>query len=186
MKKALLLLLFLLFSLKPLLAQSKEIASNAVETANFIDFQKKAMWTLGSWSAAHAVVSSVGLLANSESEAFHQMNLSWSAVNLLIALPALHSLYNTEQVYNSPSDLERERHQFSKVLALNTGLDVAYMTTALFLYSAPASENATVEMNRGFAQALLLQGGFLFVFDLILYIKNEKAIRQSISEGSMY
>jgi hypothetical protein len=57
-----------------------------------------------------------------------------------------------------------------KVFFINTGLDVAYMAAAAFLWQRGEATNDRRFV--GFGQALLLQGGFLFAFDLTMALLN--------------
>ena len=64
------------------------------------------------------------------------------------------------------SSIEKERNKLKKTLAINMGLDVCYMLAGAILKNRAGrmtSENQA--RNIGFGNSLVLQGGFLFVFD---------------------
>jgi hypothetical protein len=52
---------------------------------------------------------------------------------------------------------------------LNAGLDVAYVMTGFFLIEKGKNSANNADRLKGFGYSLILQGGFLFAFDLIMY-----------------
>lgn len=52
----------------------------------------------------------------------------------------------------------------------NAGLDVGYVLGGLYLTERAKSAAKNPERLRGFGQSIVLQGGFLFVFDLAMYL----------------
>ena len=56
-----------------------------------------------------------------------------------------------------------------KSFLFNAALDVAYMTAGFWLIDASNYRADDADRFRGFGQSLILQGGFLFVFDLIMH-----------------
>ena len=49
----------------------------------------------------------------------------------------------------------------------NAGLDVGYMATGAYLWERGIRKDS--RGLKGYGQSLILQGGFLFTFDLIMY-----------------
>jgi hypothetical protein len=71
----------------------------------------------------------------------------------------------------------REHESIRRILLFNAGLDVGYMATGLYLRErANRAENS--ERLRGYGNSLLLQGAFLFTFDLIMF-----AVHGSMSDS---
>jgi hypothetical protein len=73
-----------------------------------------------------------------------------------------------------------------KLLLLNTGLDLAYITTGLYLKERGARTNS--ESSTGIGNSLLLQGTFLLVFDLVQYgnhRKNGKLLEQQLGKWQL-
>jgi hypothetical protein len=58
-----------------------------------------------------------------------------------------------------------------RTLIFNSGLDIAYIATGLYLRERGKNElNLTrSEQFQGFGKSLMLQGGFLLVFDALFY-----------------
>lgn len=96
----------------------------------------------------------------------HQMNAMWNVVNLGIAGFGYYGLQN-QSTNLSLSETIREFHNFENILLFNAGLDVGYMALGAFLWERGLRKNS----NRlvGYGQSMILQGGFLFTFDLVLY-----------------
>ena len=113
------------------------------------------------WCASWVVLSGIGFLyglrctRGDESRrwwtAFWTMNLFWIAVDLVIVVWAM---------LDPVSDVD----EFRKLLSINGGLDLLYLTTGVILITRRDI------MARGFGAAILCQGGFLLLFDLIWWL----------------
>jgi hypothetical protein len=134
-----------------------------------IDHQRTAMFVLGGWALGNI---GLGLTLRSrqsgESRRFHEMNALWNAVNLGIAGFGYLSLLRQDIPPDAFASL-RENTGFAKVLLFNTGLDVGYIVGGLYLRERARRPDADADQLRGYGNAILLQGGFLFVFDLVNY-----------------
>ena len=133
--------------------------------------EKKAMTILGSWSVLNITTS----LAFREKttgidKQFHTMNGLWNLVNGGLAL----SGYLNSKKERLSSDAIESMNKFQKLertLIFNSGLDIAYIATGLYLRERGKNElNLTrSEQFQGFGKSLMLQGGFLLVFDALFY-----------------
>ena len=128
--------------------------------------QRRAMWVLGGWA-----VGNIGLglaLRDSETTAgrFHEMNAVWNVVNLGIAGASLLTLGEPEAtaVAGWGANLK-----FEKLLLFNAGLDVGYVLGGLYLTERARRPEADTARLRGYGRSVMLQGAFLFVFDLANY-----------------
>jgi hypothetical protein len=63
---------------------------------------------------------------------------------------------------------------------LNAGLDVAYIATGFYLKERSKNSSSS-ERLRGYGNSLLLQGGFLLMFDVALYF-----IHQNNADLNLY
>ena len=142
----------------------------------FFGKQESAMKVLGGWSAANLVSSPFLKTTATESwPHFHQMNFNWNLVNAGIAGLGYAGIQKRKQKYWSLSSIEKERSKLRKTLAINMGLDVCYILTGVILKSRAekvSSENQS--RNIGFGNSLILQGGFLLVFDWVFVIRIKK------------
>ena len=133
--------------------------------------EKKAMTILGSWSVLNITTS---LLFREKTtgidKQFHTMNGLWNLVNGGLALSGY---LNSKKARLSSDAIESmDRYQkLERTLIFNSGLDIAYIATGLYLRERGKNElNLTrSEQFQGFGKSLMLQGGFLLVFDALFY-----------------
>jgi hypothetical protein len=133
-----------------------------------IQKQKTGMLILGSWAIGNMALSGI-LLSGKEGEtkAFHQMQIGWNVVNLGLAaagfLGAMHVDPGSLDLYHSI----QEQHKMEKILLFNAGLDVGYMLSGAYLLERSRRiDGKNPAQLKGFGRSILLQGAFLFVFDL--------------------
>lgn len=132
-----------------------------------LDYNRKGMLILGSWAIGNMVWGGIAAgQTTGEVKAFHQMNLYWNSVNLLIAG------FGYWQATQNPGDLGfletlEAQQSIEKILLVNAALDVAYMAGGLYL-----KERGLRKSNlklQGFGKSIILQGAFLLLFDGIMY-----------------
>ncbi len=132
--------------------------------------ERTAMLVLGSWAVGNI---GLGLALRSgttgETRRFHEMNAIWNGVNLGIAGLGLLSALGADAGAAGALESFRENEGFQKVLLFNAGLDVAYLVGGAYLIERARRPDADAERLRGYGKSILLQGGFLFVFDLANY-----------------
>jgi hypothetical protein len=166
----LLLLLALTALTLPLVAEDgpppvSDIIGDSWETRNRIN--RTGMGVLGGWSVANLGISAALLLAEEGNRGFHEMNAAWSGVNLLLAGGALWATSRSRR----PETLAQEisaQHRLEKTLLLNAGLDVGYLGAGALMTILGREQDDT--RLQGWGSAVMLQGGFLLVFDLVLAI----------------
>jgi len=134
---------------------------------------KTNMTILLAWSGANIVQGSIsaGNLVGS-AHYFHQMNAYFNVVNLAIAG---YGLYEVRKQMNKKLSLYqnlRQQQKIESLLILNSGLDLAYLTTGLYLRER--GTNHLNDQTKGYGGSLMLQGGFLLAFDLIQYIQHRQ------------
>jgi len=143
-----------------------------------LSINRNHLFVLGSWAAANIIQGSISASNTSGSTQYlHQMNTYWNTVNLTIAGLGFLALRMQQKQKASPEQLIREQKTVEKLLLLNTGLDVSYIVTGL--YMKERGLRLSDERNTGYGNSLLIQGGFLLVLDLVQYFahqKNGKAI----------
>jgi len=127
---------------------------------------QKLMLTLTTWSAVNAGISAVGW-ASTEGEAryFHQMNTMWSGINLMLSVPGYFKAKKQDASSFGFSATLHEQSKTEKIFLFNTALDVAYVTSGFLLRSAANNDPSNYQRFRGFGNGIILQGGFLFLFD---------------------
>ncbi len=147
---------------------------NAQDLATFHQerskLDKALMLTLGSWASANALTGAIGWTTakNPEMKSFHQMNVMWNAVNLGLAIPGYLRARNAKAVMSLSATLN-EQQKTERIFLLNTGLDVAYITAGFLLRSMALHQSSKTDQLNGFGKGLILQGSFLFAFDLTAF-----------------
>jgi hypothetical protein len=139
-----------------------------------VRMQKNAMIVLGSWSAANLVVSGIATdTRDKEARYFHQMNVMWGGINLAIA--GLGYWGAGREKIDNPTLASVLKHQnkTEKTFLLNAGLDVLYVGGGI-LMKATSDNQKIPERFEGYGNSIILQGGFLLVFDAINYAIHRK------------
>lgn len=132
------------------------------------DLQKKGMIFLGSWATLNILSGSTGYFVSEKStKYFHQMNAGWNLVNIGIAGFAVYNISQIDVSSLSYTQSLNELQKLDKILLLNTGLDVGYMAAGAWLWERGLRKNSN--RLKGYGKSLLIQGGFLLAFDLVLY-----------------
>ncbi|MEM0998737.1 MAG: hypothetical protein AAGN35_16885 [Bacteroidota bacterium] len=130
------------------------------------------MSVLGGWAIANIGFSGVQYFrTEGVTKGFHQMNVFWNIVNLGLAVPGFLGSAPGSADGLSIAESVREQQKMEKILLFNTGLDVGYVMAGFFLRER--SRNSAVsnpDRMRGWGNSLILQGGFLFAFDLTLVL----------------
>ena len=136
-----------------------------------VQLNKKGMLVLGSWAVANIALSPI--LANSTSgsdQYFHQMNGYWNGVNLAIAGLGYYNTIKIDSNDMTMSQIIKAQHKLEKTLVFNAGLDLAYIAAGYYLKERAKNTEGNPDRLQGFGESLVLQGGFLFVFDLGYYL----------------
>ena len=132
-----------------------------------ISMNSQGMLILGGWAVSNLVVGGIGMTQTTgNTKYFHQMNAMWNTVNLGIAGFGYMGLQNQSASLGLAETI-REFQNFENILLFNAGLDVGYMALGAYLWERGLRKDS--ERLVGYGQSLILQGGFLFTFDVILY-----------------
>ncbi|SFQ67351.1 DUF6992 family protein [Hymenobacter arizonensis] len=128
---------------------------------------------LAAWALLNLVVSGY-MVANAdrrhEPYHFHSMNVGWGLVNAGLACWGILHLHFTAPVGLRLADLLQSQLVNENLFIFNTGLDAAYIMTGFYLQAlARQPEQAHPTRLRGFGRSLWLQGGFLLVFDAVMW-----------------
>tara|TARA_R110002049_G_scaffold163985_6_gene330030 strand:- start:118 stop:708 length:591 start_codon:yes stop_codon:yes gene_type:complete len=165
-KKFLVVLPFLFLLSFSLFAQSELKEFNE----NRLKITKTGMYTLGAWAVGNMAVSGIALGgAGGSQKHFHQMNIYWNIVNLGLAGSGLYSAITADPASFDLAASISEQAKMEKLLLFNAGLDIGYMAAGLWMLERSKNLNNNPELWKGFGKSVILQGGFLFVFDLALF-----------------
>jgi hypothetical protein len=128
------------------------------------------MFVLGTWAVANMAVGAYGW-ANyqGQSKYFHQMNLFWNTVNFSIAGIALYSNFSSDITSMTAAEMMSEHSKIQRLYLINAGLDVLYVGTGFLLKHFAENNTKRQNLLKGYGNSVILQGSFLFVFDLVMY-----------------
>ncbi len=130
---------------------------------------------LGSWATVNFVGSGIGWATapNEETKAFHQMNVLWNTVNMGLAIPG-YIKARRERPELTLFETLNTQQKTEKVFLINAGLDIGYISGGFLLRSAAKTNGEKHHQFKGFGNSLILQGGFLLVFDLTAYFVHNR------------
>jgi hypothetical protein len=128
------------------------------------------MMALGTWAIGNMVSGGV-LSLNRQGTVgyFHQMNFLWNTFNLALAASGLYQSIAEEALTLSLVESVEAQHKIERLLLLNSGLDLSYIMGGFYLMERSRRASPQSERYLGYGRSLILQGGFLLVFDLSLY-----------------
>jgi hypothetical protein len=143
----------------------------------YLDFYKistrnntSGMIALGSWAAANLAVGAVGWSRTTGAQKyFHQMNFFWNTVNMGIVGFSLYSNAQTDPGSMTGADILQGHRTIENLYLINAGLDVIYMGTGMYLRHRSQNNSKRPDLLRGYGNSIILQGGFLFIFDGIMW-----------------
>lgn len=167
-------------TLLPLLLFASILGACAQEMEVFDQYNRElnthsrnGMIALGSWGVGNIIVGTAGALTTEKGSmmfSFHLMNASWNVVNLGIALPAYFGARKRlNKQYDIPGSFKLQR-QLETLYAINLAADVLYVGSGVFLqeFGNRYSNNQVRDSFKGMGYSLILQGGFLLLFDAVM------------------
>jgi hypothetical protein len=132
---------------------------------------KTGMYVLGTWALTNIATGAYGWNRYDGSQKyFYQMNLMWNAVNLGIAGYALYSFSQNDPLTMTAAEMLRDHVKKENLFLINAGLDLIYIGGGLYMRHLASQGYKRAEMLKGYGTSVILQGGFLMVFDLAMYI----------------
>jgi hypothetical protein len=159
------LIVLLLF---PLLACSQDAGEFYSISQNT---NKTGMYVLGTWAMTNIALGAYGWNRYDGSQKyFYQMNLMWNLVNLGIAGYALYSFSQVDASTMTASEMLRDHVKKENLFLINAGLDFLYIGGGLYLHHLASQGHKRAEMFKGYGTSVILQGSFLMVFDMAMYI----------------
>ena len=176
--KSIPIILFLIFYISystPAIGQLQDFNTQRYKT------DQKLMLSLGSWASINIVGSGIGWARSNsaENKYFHQMNVMWNLVNLGLAIPGYIKAKKENSVTSVYLLLEAQR-KTETIFLVNAGIDLAYIGSGLLLRSrAPNVEKSSQFL--GYGNSMILQGGFLLLFDWIAYTVHRKNAKNQLA-----
>jgi hypothetical protein len=128
-----------------------------------------AMYILGTWAAGNMVIGGIGMSQTTgATKHFHQMNLMWNTVNMGIAAFGLWS--QSPDLNGNFEDILSQHRKMENLYLINSGLDLVYMAAGGYMIHLSRSSVKRADMLEGYGKSVILQGGFLLVFDTTFWL----------------
>jgi hypothetical protein len=155
--------------------------------ATRVAVDKRLMVGLGTWASTNFVASGMGWsqAKSMESLYFHQMNVMWNVVNIGLAIPG-YVKANKARTDLTYAETLREQKKTEKIFLVNTCVDVAYVSCGWLLLNKSKESGPFEQRQSGYGKSLLLQGGFLFLFDLTAYLTHTTHAKQLVNSSMGY
>jgi hypothetical protein len=158
-----------------LLLASTTAVSAQTAMPDFTDFNAKrekisrnGMYVLGGWAVANIGYSGVQYYNTSGTEKyFNQMNVIWNSVNLVLAGGSLLAKPKNNMDFNKTM---RFQMNTEKMFLANGALDLVYASAGLYLMERAKTDEKNYDKFTGWGQSLIVQGGFLCLFDATMYV----------------
>ncbi|PKP38922.1 MAG: hypothetical protein CVT98_04200 [Bacteroidetes bacterium HGW-Bacteroidetes-15] len=164
MKRALFTIIVLLFATELFSQNIEEFYSTSTR------INRTGMMVLGGWAISNMAYGAYGNWKfDDERKYFGQMNMMWNLVNAGIAGFALYQFHNTDISLLSPEQMVNNHTKTQNLYLINAGLDILYMAGGFYMIHASKNNEKHQFRLKGYGQSVILQGGFLFAFDLVMY-----------------
>lgn len=122
---------------------------------------------LGGWAIGNVAASSCLYFNTRGSDrAFHQMNIAFNGVNVLIVGASL--LPRQKNDLGLDKTLQWQSNTESTYIA-NAALDLLYASVGLYLTEKAKNDSRYHDRWNGWGAALIMNGGFLFLFDTTMF-----------------
>src|SRR5690554_1833304 len=168
MKKRFFVLLSLIIGLSSIAQNTENLPFNNKR----LKINKSGMIVLSAWAASNLAVSSVAWATTTgKAKYFHQMNTLWNVVNLGIALPGYFKSKREHNGKLSTAEVIREQYTTEQIYLINNALNVVYIGSGLLLKTTTKNNEQSMRW-QGYGNSLILQGGFLLLFDLYQYFRH--------------
>jgi hypothetical protein len=127
------------------------------------------LYYLLGWAIFNIVVGGVLAFAGKGAwKPFGIFSAGWNVVNLALAANGIHDATAAMTQHFTVLEAIREVAFLKTLFLINAGLDVAYITWGLWLRDKSTYTETKRERNLGWGWSLILQGGFLLVFDSVM------------------
>ena len=104
-------------------------------------------------------------------KSFHEMNIMWNSVNTVIAVASL--LPKDKNDMNLAKTLSWQNNTEATYIGA-AALDLVYSTAGLYLTERAKNDLTNHDKYKGWGNALIYNGGFLFLFDTGMYIAHKR------------
>lgn len=170
--------LMLLFVVEETFGQGASLSFLDYETAR-LNTNSFGMALLIIWASVNILAGILGwIFGKGTTRYFFQMNAFWNLVNLGIGLSGYLGSAGADLSLLTKEGIVAAYHDMQNLYILNAGLDVAYIAIAFFLIERSKNKLHWHSLLRGYGLSLIVQGAFLFVFDLVMFFVHKNLAGQ--------
>ena len=181
MKARIIIFSFFIFHFSFLHSQEIWITQPFIQTQGRLN--KDGAIGLSSWAMMNVGYSGYQLSRTTGQEYhFHKMNLIWSGIYLAIGIP---TFIRSHRIYKGKIQLKLDKYNPKKYLtifSLNSWLDLAYIGAG-FILKNRASHSTDPNRLKGYGNSIIMQGGFLFSFDTVMYLLHRKLYKNHLKNS---
>lgn len=128
------------------------------------------MYVLGGWAAGNIAAGAYGWAAGTgTARYFGQMNMFWNVINLTIAGFGLYGNQLIDPGMLPPEEMQSKIIRTGNLFLINGGLDIGYIGAGLLMRHFATRSANRHDMLKGYGNAVIMQGAFLLVFDVVMY-----------------
>jgi len=138
------------------------------------NYRQTGMMVLGGWAVAN-IASGLVLRSNTSGvdSRFWEMNAIWNGVNLAIAGFGYFSAVKLG-TDGTAFELYQEQIGMDKTLLFNAGLDLGYIAAGAWMMERSKNVSKNPDLWKGYGRSIMLQGAFLFAFDVAMVLIHKK------------
>ena len=147
-----------------------------------LSMDKNLMLGLGTWSSLNLLGSGLGWAISTDESIkyFHQMNVMWNVVNLGLAIPGYIKARKGKSNLSLYETLDDQR-KTETIFLVNAGIDLAYISSGLMLKNRASKDPSKETQFIGYGNSIILQGGFLLLFDWIAFSIHRRHSKNKLS-----
>jgi len=140
------------------------------------NYRQTGMMVLGGWAVAN-IASGLVLRSNTTGvdSRFYEMNAIWNGVNLAIAGFGYFTAVKLG-TDGSAFKLYQEQMGIDKTLLFNAGLDLGYIAAGAWMMERSKNVSKDPDLWKGYGKSIMLQGAFLFAFDVAMVLIHKKVV----------
>jgi len=143
---------------------------NADYLADSYRINKNGMFVLSGFSIANITSSLIGLQNNNATNtAFHQMNIGWNGVNLILGASGLWQAYHPKN-YSNATESMRFGLKTEQLFLVNAVLDIGYIAGGALVKETRYRNPSNWNQATGWGNAIMYNGSFLLAFDGVMYV----------------
>ena len=144
----------------------------------FYKNQQQSLLLLSGWSVVNLIGSPIAnknmYNSTTTNEYFHEMNFNWNLLNAGIAGLSHFLVHRDSKREWNLNQLSTKKTKAEKSIIFNMGLDLVYVISGLIMNKNSDVNKESDNINIGYGNSLMVQGGYLFLYDAIFLRKLKK------------